>query len=74
MKLAERIRKIRQSKGLTQVEVADLIGITPSAYGQIERIAATSRFDTLCKIADALGVTISFLVDVKNQDLIEKTS
>ena len=74
MKLANRIRKIREAKGVTQAEVADLIDITPSAYGQIERIAATSRFDTLCKIADALGVTIIFLIDIKNENFIEKTS
>ena len=74
MKLAERIRKIREAKGMTQSEVADIIEISTSAYGQIERIAGTSRFDTLCKIASALGVSILFLVDVKNEYFNEKTS
>ena len=74
MKLAERIRKIREVKEMTQADVADLVGITPSAYGQIERIAGTARFDTLCKIAHALSVKVTFLVDIENQEFIEKTS
>jgi transcriptional regulator with XRE-family HTH domain len=74
MKLAERIRKIRENKGLTQAEVADAIDITPSAYGQIERKAGNTRFETLCKIADALGVKVTFLIDLDNPNHIEKTS
>ena len=65
-KLAERIRKIREAKGMTQAEVADIIEITPSAYGQIERKAVTTRFDNLCKIADALSVKVTFLIDIEN--------
>lgn len=74
MKLAERIRKIREAQSMTQADVADLVGITPSAYGQIERIAGTARFDTLCKIANALSVKVTFLVDIENLKFIEKTS
>jgi XRE family aerobic/anaerobic benzoate catabolism transcriptional regulator len=74
MKLAERIRKIRENKGLTQAEVADAIDITPSAYGQIERKAGNTRFETLCKVADALSVKITFLIDIENPSYIEKTT
>ncbi|MFN5477780.1 MAG: helix-turn-helix domain-containing protein [Sphingobacteriales bacterium] len=44
MKLAERIRKIRESRGLTQAEVANKVDITPSAYGQIERKAGYTEY------------------------------
>jgi len=74
MKLAERIRKIRESRGLTQAEVANKVDITPSAYGQIERKAGYTRFQTLCKIADALSVKITFLIDIENPSYIEKTT
>lgn len=74
MKLAERIRKIREKAGLTQADVAEKINISTSAYGQIERVAATSRFDTLCKIANALNVKVTFLVDLENPNFCEKTS
>ena len=51
---------------MTLAEVADIIEITPSAYGQIERKAVTTRFDTLCKIEDGLAVKITFLIDIEN--------
>lgn len=72
MQLGERIRKIRESQNLTQAEVADRIDITPSAYGQIERKAANSSYLTLQKIALALNVSITFLLDIENPNYIEE--
>lgn len=71
MILAKRIRLIREAKGLTQAEVAYLATITPSAYGQIERKAADSKLKTLQKIADALSVSVTFLMDTPSSNLIE---
>lgn len=72
MILANRIRTIRESYNLTQAEVATQINISPSAYGQIERKAGSSSFDTLEKIAIAIGVSLPFVVDVKNPSFLEK--
>ena len=74
MKLAQRIKKIREIKGMTQADVAEQIAITPSACGQIERVAGNARFDTLCKIAAALQVKVTFLIDIDNLNYIEITS
>ena len=71
MILANRIRAIRESYNLTQAEVATMINISPSAYGQIERKAGSSSFDTLDKIATAIGVSLPFLVDTKNPSYTE---
>ena len=71
MLLAVRIRNIRKAYSLTQIEVAAKINISASAYGQIERRAGSSSFDTLQKIAYAIGVTLPFLVDIKNTCLKE---
>lgn len=62
MNLSEKIRTIRKSKGMTQEEVADKLDISGSAYGQIERNADRATFATLNKIAQALEVTIDYLV------------
>lgn len=59
---------------MTQSDVADIIDITPSAYGQIERKAGNTRLDTLVKIANALSVKIIFLLDIENPNFLEKTS
>lgn len=65
--LNQRIRKIREGKNLTQEEVAAKCGMSASAYGQIERNASKSTYDTLLKIAQALDVSITLLVDIENE-------
>jgi len=72
MILAYRLRKIRESKKLTQEDAAFNCGISASAYGQIERNAHKSNFETLLKIANAFEVSISFLVDVNSQYFTDK--
>jgi transcriptional regulator with XRE-family HTH domain len=71
MLLAHRIRKIRESYNLTQSDVAFKCGISSSAYGQIERRAGKCSFDTLSKVANAIGVTTPFLIDIGNERFIE---
>lgn len=71
MQLATRIRAIRKNYNLTQAEVAFRCGISTSAYGQIERKADKCSFETLLKIANALEVTISFLIDLSNESFTE---
>jgi len=72
MILAVRIRRIREARNLTQSEVAFKCNISASAYGQIERKASTSSYDTLCKIAKSLDVSVLFLLDIGNPEYIEK--
>lgn len=67
MLLTKRIKKIRKLKKLSQAEVADRCDISTSAYGQIERKAGKCTFETLLKIANALGVSITYLVDIDNE-------
>lgn len=71
MLLATRIRKIREAYQLTQDDVADKCNISSSAYGQIERKAGSSSYETLSKIAAAIGVSVTFLIDIDNQEFIE---
>ncbi len=71
MLIAKRIREIRTAYGLTQAEVADRCEMTPSAYGKIEREASNCKLKTLQKVADAIGVRLSFLVAVENSSYVE---
>ncbi len=71
MILAYRLRKIREAKKLTQEDAAFNCGMSASAYGQIERNAHKSTFETLIKIANALDVSIPFLVDTNRTEYIE---
>lgn len=72
MLLANRIRQIRESYNLTQSEVAYKCDISPSAYGQIERKANKCTVETLIKIANAMDVSLPFLVDINSVIFIEE--
>jgi transcriptional regulator with XRE-family HTH domain len=74
MFLANRIRKIRETQKLTQEDAAFICGISASAYGQIERNAHKSTYETLIRIANALNVSFHFLVDINNTQFTENTS
>lgn len=58
----ETLRALRESRGLTQVRLAELIDVSPRVYNRWETAAAAPRLDTLVKIADILSVTLDELV------------
>ena len=74
MTLAERIRRIREEKGMTQKQVASLMGISQQAYGQYESGAREPKPETLGRISAALGesasdlLKYSFPLDEKKQE------
>lgn len=53
--------------GLRQSELAYRLDISPSAYGQIERNAHKSTFETLYKIARAMNVSLTYLIDLDEE-------
>lgn len=57
MTLAEKMKQLREKKGLKQKEVAALMGISQQAYGQYESGTREPKMDTLNRIAKALGVS-----------------
>jgi predicted transcriptional regulator len=52
--IAERVSDRRQQKGLSQRELAELVGTTQSAIARLERGGRPPRIDTLLRIAEAL--------------------
>ena len=53
----------RRHKKVSQVKLAELIGVTQSAIAQIEKAGNQPQTDTLNKIADALGIPIEELTE-----------
>lgn len=53
------IKKIRQSKNITQIKLAERVGISRTYISDIERGAKNPRRNTFIKIADVLEVDIS---------------
>lgn len=62
---ADRLKKLRLNKKLSQQYMADLLGITRQGYGKYENEEKNSSqpdFSTLKKLAEFFGVSIDYLV------------
>lgn len=56
--LGKKIKSARLTKGLTQSQVADMIGISRTLVSSIELGHHNSRINTLAEIAKVLGITL----------------
>ncbi|MDR2629714.1 MAG: XRE family transcriptional regulator [Spirochaetaceae bacterium] len=57
----EKIRTVRERRGLTLREVADQAGVSESLVSQIERNRVSPAIDTLLSLADALDLDLEYL-------------
>lgn len=58
----ERLTQIRKKKKLSQAEVGKLLEIDGDAYGRYERNEVKPSIDMAAKIADALNVSLDYLI------------
>ena len=56
------LKILRQRKGVTQKDVANHIGVTPSAYGQYEVGSRSMNPDVLAKLSDYFDVSIDVIL------------
>ena len=59
---SERLKEERKKAGLTQEEVAKLLGITRPAYTQYETDKTQPSIETAGKIADILKTSVDYLI------------
>ena len=62
MELGKRIRAERRKKDLTQEKLAEMAEISDSFLGHIERGGRTLSIETLAKLANALNLSIEYIV------------
>ncbi|GAB3313792.1 hypothetical protein GCM10027299_01150 [Larkinella ripae] len=69
MTIGTQIRLLRQQKGYSQENMADMLGLSTTAYGDIERGKTDLTISRLQQIATALGTTAPQLLsgDVQPQ-------
>lgn len=67
MNIGDKIRKVRELKGYKQEYVADKLGLSVTAYGNIERNDASITFDRLEEIASVLEVTVQDILNIPEQ-------
>ena len=62
MEFSERLKKLRKQAQLTQVDVAEKLGISQPAYASWERGVKKPTQKNLVKIAQVLNVSVDYLV------------
>lgn len=60
----ENLKKLRESRNLTQKKLADELGLTQQAYANYEAGRREPDFDTLKLIAKYFSTTVDFLLDI----------
>lgn len=83
MQIGDKIRKVREAKGLSQKQVALSLAMDQAQYSRVENGKTDPSFSNVSKIAGALGIELSELFksddvfrDINSYDksLIEKLS
>lgn len=67
MKLGQKIRITRESKGISLRKLAKEIGVSPSFISQVEQSKARPSIISLGKIAEVLGVNSSYLMGEESE-------
>ena len=62
VRLGRRLSVLREKRGLSQTQLADMAGIGRAHLSQIENGAVAARIDTLKTLADALEISLSELL------------
>ena len=72
MGFSERLKESRKKARLTQVEIAEKLGISQPAYASWERGAKKPTQENLVKLAQVLNVTIDYLVGNSDDEIANK--
>lgn len=64
------IRKARLHRGMSQAELGEAVGLSASTIGMIEQGRRLPSIKTLTKLANALGCSQEYLLDLKDKDII----
>ncbi|MFP9170987.1 MULTISPECIES: helix-turn-helix domain-containing protein [unclassified Streptococcus] len=72
MGFSERLKESRKQARLTQVEIAEKLGISQPAYASWERGTKKPTQENLIKIAQTLNVTVDYLVGNFDEDITNK--
>ncbi|MDD7739505.1 MAG: helix-turn-helix transcriptional regulator, partial [Lachnospiraceae bacterium] len=66
--LNENLAKVRKERGLTQEALAAKLNVVRQTISKWEKGTAVPDADTLCRIADALDVSVSTLLGETEQE------
>lgn len=64
IKFGKKVRQERQKRGLSQETFANIVGVHRTYIGMIERAEKNITLSNIKKIADALNMSLSELLDL----------
>ena len=73
MTLGEHITLLRKKKGLSQADLGKAIGTSGDIIGRYERDEVKPSIEVVIKMADAIEVSLDFLVGKTNVEIDNKT-
>ncbi|MBO5402400.1 MAG: helix-turn-helix transcriptional regulator [Clostridia bacterium] len=71
--LSEKLREVRLSRGMSQVELAKQLGVTKQSVSNWENDNIQPSVDMLVKIAQCLSVSTDYLLELDTKTYIEVT-
>ena len=66
--VGKRIKELRMKTGMSQKELADKVGLTPSFISQLENNQIAPSLSSFIQICDALGVSLSSTLEKKTEE------
>lgn len=70
--LGHAIKQARQERNLTQAQLGKLVGVQKAQISKIENSVKNARFETILKVFNALGASVSFNVELGDEKLAYK--
>lgn len=69
--LSQRIRELRRLRSMSQVDLADRLGVTKQSISNWENDNILPSVDMLVKIADFFGVSTDYLLGKEKSDVLD---
>lgn len=64
--LSNKLKKLREEKGITQKELSELLNISTSAYGYYEQGKSFPNLETILLLSEYYNVSIDYLLGKSN--------
>ena len=68
---SHRLKQLRRDKHLTQVQVAERIGVTASMVSSYETDIRLPSYEVMLRIADVFGVSVDYLLGRQEKRLLD---
>jgi transcriptional regulator with XRE-family HTH domain len=69
--LSQKIRQLRQFKGISQVELGNALGVTKQCVSNWENDNIQPSIETLIKLAEYFEVTTDYLLGLQKAELLD---